>query len=400
MKTFYILKSPLDYARFRFKSLVKESKLSRIWIEDHSPMLIHLRKRLEEKRSFDGVRIGACLPGTWQSFMLLSTLRSGGASISLYPMFCQAEVGIELMKEKNIELLKFRHLEKCVNHSDFVYDSTAVLGKIAVKKKVPVKGIIEQTASGIEIYQKYDIQGLLQQPVLNLDSAYVKRIGENKLATALGLIEALLKLHIFLPSKKVLVLGFGSVGSGCAVYLNRMGCEVAVYDIDPQKTAEAEAYGYQTGEMNELLPNVDIVINASGSSVPVLREKEISLLKSGAILANLGGVGWDREVFRAKGVQTVGDWILKVFLDKEQYVYELAHGFPVNFIGASGTDTETMDMVFSLAVLAMKHLVETHESLPKHLIPVPEKVQLEHLRLLLKFGVRKDIGNTIKEMVK
>jgi len=395
-----MLKNPLKYASFRFKTLVKQSKLSRVWVEDHSPILVHLRGRFAEERPFDGVKVGVCLPGTWQSLMMLSTLRAGGASISYYPMFCQADVGIELLKEKNIKLLKFNQLDKCVNQSDFVYDSTAVLGKIAIKNKVQLKGIIEQTASGIAIYRKYDAEGLLQQPVLNLDGSYVKKNWENKLATAFGLLESLFKLQIFLPSKQILVLGFGSIGSGSADYLKRIGCKVSVYDVDLQKMAEAEDCGYQTGALTELLSHADIVVNASGSLVPVLGETEINLLKKGAILVNLGGVGWDRQVFRSKRTQKVGDRILKVFLDNNRYIYELANGFPVNFVLASGTDTETMDMVFSLAVLALKSLVETYESLPNHLLPIPENVQLEHFGLVKKFSNLNDIEKTIKETMK
>jgi adenosylhomocysteinase len=400
VKTFYILKNPLNYARFRFKTLVKESRLSRVWIEDHSPLLAHLRKRLAEERPFEGAKVGVCLPGTWQSFMMLSTLRAGGASILYYPMFCQAEVGAELLKEKNIKLLKFNQLDKCVNQSHFVYDSTAVLGKIAVNNQVPLKGIIEQTASGIEIYRKYDAQGLLLQPVLNLDSSYVKKIWENKLATAFGLLESLFKLQIFLPSKKILVLGFGSIGAGCANYLKRIGCAVSVYDVDSSKTAEAEACGYQTATLDELLSHADIVVNASGSSVPVLEEKEMNLLKNGAILVNLGGVGWNREVFRSKRTQKVGDAISKVLLDKDKCVYELAHGYPVNFVLATGTDTETMDMVFSLAILAMEYLVKNHEALPKHLLPIPESIQAEHRRFIEEFGNIKNVEKTVEELTR
>jgi adenosylhomocysteinase len=397
---FYLLRNPIKYVKFRLDGISNRSGLKKGWIEDHSPILLHLKRRMAEERPFDGIKIGVCLPGTWQSYMMLSTLRAGGATIFFCPMFCQAEVGIELLKEKDIKILKFKNLKKYLNQSDFVYDNTAVLGKIAVNNKIPLKGIMEQTASGIKIYQQYADQGLLNQPVFDLDCSYVKKIWENKLATAFGLIQSLLKLQIFLPSKQILVLGFGSIGSGCADYLKRIGCKVSVYDIDPQKKEKIEACGYKTNTLNELLPHADIVVNSSGSLSPVLRENEISLLKNGAILVNMGGVGWDRKVFRDKRTQTVGDGVLKVFLDNGKYVYELACGYPVNFLLATGTDTETMDMVFSLAVLAMKYLVENHKSLSNRLLPIPEEVQLEHFGLVNEVSNIKDVQKTIKEKLK
>lgn len=360
-------------------------------------MLVNLREKLGGNRPFEGQRIGVCLPGTWESFMFLSVLRAGGAKVLYYPMFCNPEVGIELLKNDTVQLFDIENFGKCVKNSDFVYDSTAFFGKLIVQQQVPVKGIVEQTASGITIYKDYDAKKLLRQPVLDLDASYVKRVGENKLATGLGLVEALLKLHLFLPDKQVLILGMGSVGSGCAMYLKGVGCEIAVFDVDSDKMAKAKDSGYQIGTLEELLPDADIIVNATGSSEPVLKAEELKRLKAGAILANMGGSGWDRTFFFDKKVLTVGDWVSKIFLTDATYIYELAQGFPVNFVFASGTDTETMDVVFSLSVLAFEYLIQNYDSLPKVLQPIPEEIQRKHLDLVEKFSRRTDLIYLKKE---
>lgn len=389
---FYPFRNPVKYVKFKLGCIGKHSKLGRIWIEDHSPMLGNLRKKLSVNHSFEGIKIGVCLPGTWESFMFLSALEVGGARLLYYPMFIKPEVGIELLKIGGIKLFDNSNFEKCVRNSDFVYDSTAFFGRVVVQQRVPVKGIVEQTASGIGIYRDFDTKGVLRQPVLNLDASHVKTFGENKLATGLGLVEALLRLHLFLPGKQVLVLGFGSVGYGCALYLKRVGCEVAIFDIDSDRMIEAENQGYQVGTLEELLPYADVIVNATGASSPVLKAKELKQLKSGAILANMGGCGWDQTFFLGKNFLTVGDWVKKIFLDDATYIYELAQGFPVNFVFASGTDTETMDMVFSLSVLALDYLVKNYESLPNHLLPIPDKIQKKHLEQVVKFSARKNFG--------
>lgn len=354
-------------------------------------MLLDLRKKFAMERSFEGLKIGICLPGTWESFMFLSALEAGGASIRYYPMFCQPEVGLELLRKK-VKLFGYNNSWKCAMESDFIYDSTAFFGENIVKKHIPVKGIIEQTASGINIYKDFDKRGLLRQPVLDLDSSMVKSVGENKQATGLGLVEALLKLHLFLPGKYMLILGYGNVGAGCASYLSKMGCEVGVYDTESNALKRAEESGHRVGSLMELLSRTDIVVNATGSANPVLRAKELEQLKSGAILANMGGCGWDRTYFRNKRIQPVGDWVSKVFVDDDSYLYELAQGLPVNFFFASGSDTETMDMVFSLSVHALQYLVENYESLPNCLLQIPDEIQKKHLKQVAKFSARKNFG--------
>jgi len=350
-----------------------------------------LRAELSAKRPFEGYRLGVCLPGTWESFMFLSALGAGGASLLYYPMFCSAEVGLELLKNDSVRLFNAKGVEKIVRNSDFVHDSTAFLGRLVVRQQAGTKGIIEQTASGTSVYREFEAKGLLRQPVFDLNASYVKRVGENKMATGLGLVEALLRLHIFLPSKRVLVLGYGSVGEGCALYLKGLGCKVNVYDVDRERVAEAEKSGCEVGDLERLLPEADVVVNATGSFSPVLGGKELEALKSGAILVNMGGAGWDRQFFNGKRKIEAGDWITKAFLSESTYVYEVARGLPVNFLFASGTDAETMDVVFSLSVLALEYLVQNYGSLPKTLQSIPEEIQRRHLDMVEKYSKRTDM---------
>jgi len=354
-------------------------------------MLMKLRSELGQKRTFEGLKLGVCLPGTWATFMFLSALEAAGASLLYYPMFCRPEVGLELLKSDSVRLFSVGGVGKIVRDSDFVHDSTAFFGKLVVRQRAKTKGIIEQTASGTIMYKEFQAKGLLRQPVFDLDMSYVKRVGENVMATGLGLVEALLKLHVFLPSKRMLILGYGSVGKGCASYLHSLGCKVSTYDINQEKMAEAEKAGYEVGELEQLLPRADIVVNATGSFTPVLGAKELCLLNRGAVLVNMGGTGWDRQFFEGKRRVEAGSWVSKVFFNDSEYVYEVGQGLPVNFLLASGTDTETMDVVFSLSVLAFEYLVQNYGSLPKTLQPIPEEIQRKHIELVAKYSARTDI---------
>jgi S-adenosylhomocysteine hydrolase len=105
----------------------------------------------------------------------------------------------------------------------------------------------------------------------------------------------------------------------------------------------------------------------------------------------MGGNGWDRAFFVDKKTEAAGDWIIKIHLDDAKHIYEVAKGLPVNFIFASGTDTETMDVVFSLSLLAFEYLVKNYSSLPKTLQPIPEKIQSKHLELVERLSKRTDI---------
>ncbi|MEM2779683.1 MAG: NAD(P)-dependent oxidoreductase [Candidatus Bathyarchaeia archaeon] len=350
--------------------LVETTIFKREWIEDHSPELIKLRSRLYEQKPFCDVTLGVCLPGTWETYMLLTTLEFGGASIYYLPVFCKPEV-LRQLKRSSIEIVRSIPLTK----TDFIYDTDATVGRFIVRKKSKVKGIIEQTTSGVKNYIEYERKSLLKQPVIDLNGSYVKRIFENRLSTGLGLINALLNLHLFLPSKRVLIIGFGDVGQSCAFYLKCLGCKVDIYDIDRSKLSEAEKLGYNVGNLDDLLPMADIVVTATGSTKPALSDKELYMLKNGAVLANMGGAGWQRKIFKNKRVRQVGSNVLKFIRDDGTCIYELAKGCPVNLVMASGSDTETMDIVFSLGVLTMEYLVKNYESLPRRVLSVPKEIE-------------------------
>jgi len=394
--SFSIVKHPFKYVKYRVASIFQSSKLGWSWVEDHSPLLLDYRLRMRETRPFEGSKIAVYLPGTWECLMFMSVLKAGGAQILAYPIFGKPDVGLELLRNSSVKLVNMRNLRSNVRKADFIYDTTAFMSKVAIREEAHVKGIIEQTASGIPIYKDFESRNLLRQPVLDLDGSYVKRIGENRLGTALGLVQVLLRLNIFLPSKHVLILGYGNVGFGCAMYLKRLGCEVTVFDVNSERIGEAEKAGYQVGKLEDVLPLADIVVNATGSYEPVLREKELRLLKKGAILSNIGGWGWDRTYFLGKRNQPVGDWITKIYLDDKTYVYELAEGYSVNFFLASGTDAETMDVVFSLGVLALEYLFNNHESLPHRVLPIPEKIQRAHLEEVAKKSARKNLAKYLE----
>jgi adenosylhomocysteinase len=353
-----------------FGYLAENPNLKKEWVEDHSQMLFRLKGQLCKKKPFRNAILGICLPGTWETYMFLTALEAGGASVYFLPMFCKPEV-LEELRKTSIEIVRAIPLKRI----DFVHDTDAFIGRFIIKKKSKVKGVIEQTTSGVKKYLYYDQKGLLKCPVFDLNNSYIKKILENRLATGLGLIDALLKLYLFLPSKKVLIIGFGDVGFSCALYLKRLGCKVDIYDVDARKLNYAERLGYSTGGLKDLLPKADIVITATGSTSPALNDKELSMLKNGAVLANMGGKGWQRKVFRNRRVKQVGNNILKIIRDDGTCIYELAAGRPVNLVMASGSDIETMDIVFSLGVVTMEYLVKNYRALPRHVLNVPEEVQ-------------------------
>jgi adenosylhomocysteinase len=307
--------------------------------------------------------------------MLLWALESGGATVCFIPMFYKYDVHSELIKGINVKLGSYLDRHKFIRISDFVWDCSASFASLLINEDHEVKGVIEQTSFGVKVYKEYDSKGLLRQPVFDLDSSHTKRIRENRLATGLGLVDALLKLHIFLPDKRVLIVGFGNVGYSCAYYLKLLGCIVDVYDIDTSKMREAKAMGYHTGDLRELLPIADIVITATGSQVPALDTNDFYILKRGAILVNMGGNGWNRKAFSAMKTQKVGIEVLKVYRDNGNFFYEVARGAPINLILSSGTDIETMDRIFFIGALTMEYLVKNYSSLPKHVLPIPNEIQ-------------------------
>ena len=198
---------------------------------------------------------------------------------------------------------------------------------------------------------------------ISVDSSVLKGIGENIHGTAFGLLDALSRLNIYLPDKKVAIVGFGRVGKGCARVLQKLGCKVSVKEVSKVKMLEAKYEGF---DVIDDLKDADIIVTCTGVE-GVIRSDELETLKNGAILLNLGA---EREII--VDLDPVADYgSIKKYKLNEKEFFLVSDGYAANLAVGYGTPIEIMDRTFSAAILALNYLKKDFEGV----IPLPKEIE-------------------------
>lgn len=259
--------------------------------------------------------------------------------------FSTKREAVEWLKDKGVRVVRKRDAVK----ADCFLDCSAVLSRVAEKLNKDLIKVVELTRTGEEYLRKMN-----RVRAISIDSSRIKEI-ESTYATAFGLLEALLKLNIYLPGKKVKIVGFGKVGQGCAEIMRRIGCKVFVWDKDEEKNVKAIFSGYEVSKHGD----ADIVIFCTDS------KPSLELVPDEAIVANMGA-----EMIEAEGELLKDYGLVKRYRKDGKQYYLLADGYAVNLAIGTGTPIEAMDITFSAAILALNKLQEEFYgviSLPKEI---------------------------------
>ncbi len=316
------------------------------------------RMRLIRKfaRDIEVEEVAVCIPLEYKSACLIYELsKYTNVYAAKLDDFSTKGEAVGWLKERGIDVKRKRD----VIDTEFFLDCAAVLSRVAVKHGRKDLKVVELTKTGEDHLKSVDAR----VKAISIDSSTLKGVGENLYGTAFGLIDALLRLNVFLPRKRVLVLGFGRVGRGCARMLRALGCEVVVWDEEEEKQIEALYEGFEV----ERDFDADIVVTCTGKA-GVVSEEEIKATRNGAILLNLGA---EFEIEPA-GKVSKDYGIVKEYNFEGKRYYVVADGYAANLALGSGTPIEVMDRTFSAAILALNHLKrEDFEGV----IPLPRYIE-------------------------
>jgi adenosylhomocysteinase len=262
---------------------------------------------------------------------------------------------IEWLRERGIDVVNKREAIK----AKYFIDCSAVLSRVAEKAGKDEINVVELTKTGENYLKKIKCR----IKAISVDSSKIKEF-ESVYATCFGLLEALLRLNVYLPSKSVRIVGFGKIGQGCANLLRKIGCRVVVWDKDEEKRLRASFFGFEVSRD----ARADILVLCTDSKVG------LEYVNDGCIVVNMGA-----EKFEAEG-KLVEDFGIVKSYEKDGILYYLvSDGYAANLAIANGTPIEAMDMTFSAAILALNHLKKDFSgiiSLPKE---IEEKVVSEAL---------------------
>jgi len=318
----------------------------------------HERMKLVRRfaRDIEVEEVAVCIPLEYKSAGLIYELSkyTNVYAAKLDDFSTKPEV-VEWLKEKGVEIKRKRD----VVDAEYYLDCAAVLSRIAVKSGKRELKVVELTKTGEEYLRKLNVG----MKAISLDASTLKGIGENIHGTSFGLLDALLRLNVFLPGKKILVLGFGRVGKGCARLLKAVGCCVTVWDNDEKKQIEAIYEGFRVKRDFD----ADIVVSCTGVK-GVVGEDEVKKIPDGSILLNMGA-----EIEIEPAGELVKDYglVKKYELEGKEY-FVIADGYAANLALGNGTPIEVMDRTFSAAILALNYL---HRSNFEGLIPLPQHIE-------------------------
>ena len=381
--------------------------------EAEMPGLMALREEFGVSKPLKNARVAGCLHMTIQTAVLIETLVELGAEVSWsscnifstqdHAAAAIAATGVPVFAWKGMNAEEF---DWCIDQTVHAFEGGKPLNMILddggdltnlVLDHYPnlvagIRGISEETTTGVHRLYERQKNGTLPLPAININDSVTKSKFDNKYGCKESLVDAIRRAtDIMMAGKVAVVAGYGDVGKGSAASLAGAGCRVIVTEIDPICALQAAMDGFQVLKMANAIPLANIIVTATGN-VNIVAEKHFRLMKDKAIVCNIGH--FDNEIDMAWLNGHYGDTKIEIKPQVDKYTIDgkdilvLAEGRLVNLGCATGHPSFVMSNSFTNQVLAQLELWENGKNygnqvymLPKHL---DEKVARLHLE---KIGV-------------
>ncbi|SMP29706.1 adenosylhomocysteinase [Chryseobacterium profundimaris] len=379
--------------------------------EAEMPGLMAIREEYGPSQPLKGARIAGCLHMTIQTAVLIETLVALGAEVTWsscnifstqdHAAAAIAAAGIPVYAWKGMNAEEF---DWCIEQTIFFGEDRKPLNMILddggdltnmVFDKYPeltkeIKGLSEETTTGVHRLYERMKNGTLVMPAINVNDSVTKSKFDNKYGCKESAVDAVRRAtDIMLAGKRVVVCGYGDVGKGTAASFRGAGSIVTVTEIDPICALQAAMDGYEVKRLDTVVDNADIVITTTGN-FNIVRKEHFLKLKDKAIVCNIGH--FDNEIDMAWLNENYGHTKSEVKPQVDIYTVEgkeviiLAEGRLVNLGCATGHPSFVMSNSFSNQTLAQIELWNNSAAyknevymLPKHL---DEKVAALHLKKL------------------
>ena len=380
--------------------------------EAEMPGLMSLRKEYGEAKPLQGARIAGCLHMSIQTAVLIETLVELGAEVSWSScnIFSTQDNAAAAIAKSGIPVYAWKGMNDeefdwCIEQTIFAFKGGKPLNMILddggdltnmVFDKYPelckgVRGLSEETTTGVHRLYERMKNGTLVMPAINVNDSVTKSKFDNKYGCKESLVDAIRRAtDVMMAGKVAVVGGYGDVGKGSAASLRGAGARVIVTEIDPICALQAAMDGFEVKKMIDAVSEADIVVTATGNK-DILRKEHFEVLKDKAIVCNIGhfdneiDVAWLNENFAKDEIKPQVDIYTRA--DGTQILL-LAEGRLVNLGCATGHPSFVMSNSFTNQTLAQIELwtnTDNYENkvyvLPKHL---DEKVAMLHLA---KIGV-------------
>ena len=387
----------------------KEIKLA----EAEMPGLMSLREEYKNEQPLKGARIAGCLHMTIQTAVLIETLVELGAEVtwSSCNIFSTQDHAAAAIAEAGVPVYAWKGMNEeefdwCIEQTLFAFKDNQPLNMILddggdltnmVLDNYPelvgnIKGLSEETTTGVHRLYERVINGTLPIPAININDSVTKSKFDNKYGCKESLVDAIRRAtDVMLAGKVAVVAGYGDVGKGSAASLQGAGARVIVTEIDPICALQAAMDGFEVKKMDNAVAEADIVVTATGNK-DIIKGRHFELMKDKTIVCNIGH--FDNEIDVSWLDENHGSSKTTIKPQVDMYdvngndIILLAEGRLVNLGCATGHPSFVMSNSFTNQTLAQIELWKNSENynnevymLPKHL---DEKVAYLHLS---KIGV-------------
>jgi adenosylhomocysteinase len=381
--------------------------------EAEMPGLMALREEFGDSKPLAGARVAGCLHMTIQTAVLIETLVDLGAEVtwSSCNIFSTQDHAAAAIAATGVSVYAWKGMNEeefdwCIEQTLTAFEGGKSLNMILddggdltnmVLDRYPemvadIKGLSEETTTGVHRLYERMRAGTLPIPAININDSVTKSKFDNKYGCKESLVDSIRRAtDIMLAGKVAVVAGYGDVGKGSAASLKGAGCRVIVTEIDPICALQAAMDGFQVLKMENAVPKAGIIVTATGNK-DILAERHFRAMKDKTIVCNIGH--FDNEIDMTWLNDTYGSTKDEIKPQVDKYTIDgkdviiLAEGRLVNLGCGTGHPSFVMSNSFTNQVLAQLELWENTDKyenkvymLPKHL---DEKVARLHLE---KIGV-------------
>jgi len=398
-------------------SLAEWGRKEILLAEKEMPGLMALRQEYGPSQPLKGARIAGCLHMTIQTAVLIETLVVLGADVtwSSCNIFSTQDHAAAAIAAAGIPVYAWKVMNEeefdwCIEQTLYFGDDKQPLNMILddggdltnmVLDRFPemvdgIKGLSEETTTGVHRLYERVKKGTLPMPAINVNDSVTKSKFDNKYGCKESAVDAIRRAtDVMLAGKRVVVCGYGDVGKGTAASFKGAGAIVTVTEIDPICALQAAMDGFEVKKLSNVIGNADIVCTATGNK-DILKKESFLALKDKAIVCNIGhfdneiDMAWLNDTYGGSKSEIKPQVDLYTLEDNKQIIV-LAEGRLVNLGCATGHPSFVMSNSFTNQTLAQLELwlhSDKYENdvymLPKHLDEKVAALHLSHLGVELE----------------
>jgi len=373
--------------------------------EHEMPGLISLRKEYGNSKPLNGAKIVGCLHMTIETAVLIETLTHLGAEVrwSSCNIFSTADQAAAAIAEAGIPVFAWKgeseeEYDWCIRQTivgkagwvpNMILDDGGDLTKM-IHQEYPevlknIKGVSEETTTGVARLYQMEKEGKLKVPAINVNDAVTKSKFDNLYGCKESVIDGIKRAtDVMIAGKMVVICGFGNVGKGCAEAFKSQGARVVVTEIDPICALQAAMNGYQILPIEDVVSQADIFITTTGN-VDIITIEHMRQMKDCAIVGNIGHFDNEIQVEALRNLKwtNIKPQVDQITFPDGKRMILLAEGRLLNLGCATGHSAFVMSASFTNQVMAQIELWNNHQKYQNKVYILPKELdeKVAHLHL-------------------